>query len=297
RNITYFFDCQRDSVVDSDATKARKQLTRERCERICTLSPDGLITWAVAFMPTMWTANLMSKDTFDYVFEHIEPDSSPVWPPDIYHILSGLGAEEPLQGSHKYHRFLKAAEDEKKNSQSSNQPRKRRCVVDGPTPEGEPSSAVQTSDLATRPPAAQYTSGRVQLPGLRQMALVPSSLNHDQTQDREELTTGSGYDGTFDVNRQRHPPLHLYKENREMKDMYTNALASNISKMPEPFRTAIQNSRLWKWERSQNMERTGCWPILFPKDHTQDVSFTIWCSHNDGYYLTDFFGTQFEISS
>jgi hypothetical protein len=83
----------------------------------------------------------------------------------------------------------------------------------------------------------------------------------------------------------------------EMKDMYTKALASNISKMPELFRTAIQNSRLWKWERSQNMERTGCWPILFPKDHTQDVSFTIWCSHNDGYYLTDFFGTQFEISS
>jgi hypothetical protein len=107
RNITYFFDCQRDSVVDSDVTKARKQLTRERCERICTLSPDGLIISAVAFMPTMWTANLMSKDTFDYVFEHIEPDSSPVWPPDIYHILSGLGAEEPLRGSHKYHRFLK----------------------------------------------------------------------------------------------------------------------------------------------------------------------------------------------
>jgi hypothetical protein len=107
RNITYFFDCQRDSVVDSDVTKARKQLTRERCERICTLSPDALITWAVAFMPTMWTANLMSKDTFDYLFEHIEPDSSPVWPPDIYHILSGLGAEEPLRGSHKYHRFLK----------------------------------------------------------------------------------------------------------------------------------------------------------------------------------------------
>jgi len=107
RNITYFFDCQRDSVVDSDATKARKQLTRERCERICTLTPDGLIAWAVAFMPTTWTANLMSKDTFDYVFEHIAPDSSQVWPPDIYHILSGLGAEEPLRGSHKYQEFLK----------------------------------------------------------------------------------------------------------------------------------------------------------------------------------------------
>jgi hypothetical protein len=99
RNITYFFDGQKDSVVDSDATKARKQLMRERCERICTLSPDGLISWAVAFMPTVWTANMMSKDTFDYVFDHIEPD--------IYHILSGLGTEEPLRDSYKYLEFLK----------------------------------------------------------------------------------------------------------------------------------------------------------------------------------------------
>jgi hypothetical protein len=106
RNITYFFDGQRDSVVDSDVIKTRKQLTRERCERICTLSPDGLISWAVAFMPTIWTANLMSKDTFDYVFEHIEPEDYHVWPPDIYYILGGLGAEEPLRGSHKYHKFL-----------------------------------------------------------------------------------------------------------------------------------------------------------------------------------------------
>jgi hypothetical protein len=30
----------------------------------------------------------------------------------------------------------------------------------------------------------------------------------------------------------------------EMKDMYTNAPASNIIEMPEPFRTAIENSRL-----------------------------------------------------
>jgi hypothetical protein len=107
KNITLFFEGQRDSVVDSDATKARKQVTRERCERICSLSPDGLISWAVAFMATIWTANLMSKDTFDYVFEHIEPDEPLVWPTDIYHILRGLAAEEPLRGSHKYHEFLK----------------------------------------------------------------------------------------------------------------------------------------------------------------------------------------------
>jgi len=83
----------------------------------------------------------------------------------------------------------------------------------------------------------------------------------------------------------------------EMKHMHTNAPASNISKLPEPFRSAVQNSRLWKWERSQNMETTGCWPSLFPKDNRQDVSFTIWCGNEDGYHLSDFFGAELAMSS
>jgi hypothetical protein len=83
----------------------------------------------------------------------------------------------------------------------------------------------------------------------------------------------------------------------EMKDMYTNAPASNITKMPEPFRTAIENSRQWKWERNQGLTTTGCWPSLFPKDQKQDVSFTIWCGNKDGNRLTDFFGGQIEMSS
>jgi hypothetical protein len=82
----------------------------------------------------------------------------------------------------------------------------------------------------------------------------------------------------------------------EIKYMYTNAPASNISKMPEPFRKAVQNSRLWKWERSQSMEVTGCWPSLFPKDDKQDVSFTIWCGHDDAYELTDYFGSKLASS-
>jgi len=83
----------------------------------------------------------------------------------------------------------------------------------------------------------------------------------------------------------------------EMKHMYTNAPASNISKIPEPFRTAVKNSQLWKSERSQGLETTGCWPTLFPQDNRQDVSFTIWCGNEDGERLTKFFGGQVEISS
>lgn len=83
----------------------------------------------------------------------------------------------------------------------------------------------------------------------------------------------------------------------EMKHMYTNAPAVNVAKLPEPFRTAVQNSRLWKWERSENLKTTGCLATLFPQDDAQDVSFTLWCGNDDGYYLTDIFGAQHAISS
>ena len=107
KNIALFFSGPKDSVIDSDATRIRKQVTRERCERICSLSPNGIISWAAAFNPTVWTANLMSRDTFDFVVERIDPEDIQVWPSDVYHILNGLGTEEPLRESQKYHEFLK----------------------------------------------------------------------------------------------------------------------------------------------------------------------------------------------
>jgi hypothetical protein len=84
--------------IDSDTIKARKRLTQERCDRICSLSPDGLISWAVAFAPSIRIANLMSNNTFDYVVEHIEPEDPLVWPSEISGVLSALGDEEPLNG-------------------------------------------------------------------------------------------------------------------------------------------------------------------------------------------------------
>jgi hypothetical protein len=106
RNIRLFFGGPQDSAIDSDTVKERKKLTRERCERICCLSPDGLIFWAVAFAPSLWTANLMSNNTFDSVEAQIEPQGPVQWPPEVHHILSTLGGEEPLRGSQKYHDFL-----------------------------------------------------------------------------------------------------------------------------------------------------------------------------------------------
>jgi hypothetical protein len=49
----------------------------------------------------------MLSNAFDYLIEHIKPQDAIVWPSEIYNILRGLGAEELLQGLHRYYEFLK----------------------------------------------------------------------------------------------------------------------------------------------------------------------------------------------
>lgn len=83
----------------------------------------------------------------------------------------------------------------------------------------------------------------------------------------------------------------------EMKYMFTEAPARGVSTLPEPFKKAIENSRLWQWERKHGLENTGCLASLFPRDVTQDVSFTIWCGHDDGYHLNSVFGMRRAIAS
>ena len=61
----------------------------------------------------------------------------------------------------------------------------------------------------------------------------------------------------------------------EIKYMYTNAPASDVSKMPEPFQKATKNTQLWGSERAQGSDTTVCWIMMFLKDNTQDVAFTI----------------------
>lgn len=82
-----------------------------------------------------------------------------------------------------------------------------------------------------------------------------------------------------------------------MKHMYTNPDYVSIDKLPEPFQTAVRGSRLWKWERSQGIEKTGCLNILFPMDNTQDVSLTIWCGNAEAYNIIDEFELELAHSS
>lgn len=90
----------------------------------------------------------------------------------------------------------------------------------------------------------------------------------------------------------KHLHRNANKISTEVKDMYTNGPPNNILKLSEPLRSVIENSRLWKWERSRNLEITNCIATLFPEDNTQDVSLTIWCANNGGYLLNDLFGLQ-----
>lgn len=79
--------------------------------------------------------------------------------------------------------------------------------------------------------------------------------------------------------------------------MYTNANLDCVDKLPEPFKSIIRHSRLWKWERDKGMKTTGCLATLFPKDNTQDVSLTIWCGNYEAYNLNTVLGLQLAASS
>jgi len=79
--------------------------------------------------------------------------------------------------------------------------------------------------------------------------------------------------------------------------MYTNAPALSIQPMLLSLSTKVSNSGLWKIEREQGLETTACLAALFPKDYMQDVSFTVWCSHDEGYDLINEFGMELALAA
>lgn len=106
RNITLFFDGPKDSPIDSSSVKSRNKLTRTRCEWIRCLSPHGIISWAAAFPPTVWTGGFMPDHAFDYLIENVEPEEVQAWPMKIGEILRAFAAEEPLRRTNSYNAFL-----------------------------------------------------------------------------------------------------------------------------------------------------------------------------------------------
>jgi hypothetical protein len=93
-------------MLDSPAVKARKKITRQRCEQIRNSKPDIMILWATAFPPSIWDSNVLPKSIFDFVLEFLEPEKSQLWPTEIYNTLSMLKAEPPLQSSQEFEAFF-----------------------------------------------------------------------------------------------------------------------------------------------------------------------------------------------
>jgi hypothetical protein len=85
----------------------RMEATSKRCEQIRKLSPDGIISWAISFAPTIWAGGSMSWDVFDCLIDSIESKLTQQWPSvvaDTLHFLSHH--EECLKTSSDYKDFL-----------------------------------------------------------------------------------------------------------------------------------------------------------------------------------------------
>lgn len=107
RNIITIFEGPKESMFDSEDTKIRKDTTRQRCEQIRALSPDGLISWAIAFAPSVWAGGSMATDIFTCLLDDIEPQQQPSWPRVIDETLQMLLKDEvALQKSQEYKDFL-----------------------------------------------------------------------------------------------------------------------------------------------------------------------------------------------
>ena len=107
RNILTIFQGPKNSNFDSEDTKFRKESTGRRCVTLRGLSPDGVISWALAYAPTVWAGGSMPSDLFDCLVDDIEPELVQTWPAVITDTLYKLRKdEEHLQGSPEYDRFF-----------------------------------------------------------------------------------------------------------------------------------------------------------------------------------------------
>jgi hypothetical protein len=127
RNITTIFKGPPvDTVFDSIQAKARKKSTRERCKAIQSLSPDGVVSWSVAYPPSQWAAGEMADDVFECLIDSIEPDGTVTvtWPSEVLNTLELLRQHDrDLQTSGEYEDFLKSFREHR-----SGPSRKRRCI-------------------------------------------------------------------------------------------------------------------------------------------------------------------------
>jgi hypothetical protein len=97
RNIKLIYCGSPQSEFDSKDTTWRRGVVQKRCSRIQQLSPDGIISWAIAYPPTTWGPCFMSNEIFDCLIEDVEPRDRKKWPDAVCQTLFRLRDGE-IQG-------------------------------------------------------------------------------------------------------------------------------------------------------------------------------------------------------
>ncbi|KAI1907307.1 hypothetical protein LOZ65_006787 [Ophidiomyces ophidiicola] len=316
RNLELIFVGPRDSALDSAQIKVRKKKARTRCELLRSQHPHVILMWAMAIPPSTWSASAgMSDNTFDFVIDDTSTERIPMLSPEIVQKLQAMEEEEPLNTCDRFREFMSGLKstlvDQRENANASLK-RPHRVMESGPAAPVPPTenNITTAQEINYRNPG---NPSRHQLPSLRQIGFTAPAYYPNQKRGGNGYISNinPGYDRPFV--RANQPQLHENTiqrstqsqegpagvnsqlpsaENREAKYICTNAPASIIEKLPEPFKTAVLNSKLWKVERGQGLETTGCLATLFPKDDTQDVSLTIWCANEEGYRLYRMYGME-----
>ena len=111
RNIIIIFEGPKYSIFDDEEMRMRKDTTRRRCEQIQGLTHDGVISWAIAFPPSLWAGGSMANDIFACLLDNIEPDRSLSWPPVIRETLHMLREDQDyLRISPKFGKLLEGSQ-------------------------------------------------------------------------------------------------------------------------------------------------------------------------------------------
>lgn len=105
RNIALIFQGPHISSLDRADVKAGKEITRERCAILRSLSMDGVISWAVSYIPTMWAPGNMRSDVFNDLVKDIEPTGPQRYPQKLFDTLIKL--KDDLPGNADYEHLLK----------------------------------------------------------------------------------------------------------------------------------------------------------------------------------------------
>lgn len=109
RNVVLIFQGPTTSTFDSEEAKSRKALTRERCEKLKALGPDGVLSWASTFAPHLWEPGSMGNELFNQLLQIAEPNQGYMCSAGVYDMLRALRTEELLQESREYQHFLKGS--------------------------------------------------------------------------------------------------------------------------------------------------------------------------------------------